>query len=55
MFLRFVFPICNIRMEQTWKQNTAIYNYVLFQKKIGRTTRKSDYNIYHSIGFKVTD
>ena len=25
------FPICNIRMEQTWKENTAIYNYASFR------------------------
>ena len=32
MFSSIHFPIYNIRMEQTWKENTAIYNYALFQK-----------------------
>ena len=52
-----VFPllIYNIRMEETWLENTAIKNYVLFQKllKFGWPTPKPVYNIDDPIWDKV--
>ena len=51
----FLFPICNIRMEETWLKNTAIKNDVLFQKllKFGWPTPKPVCNIHAPIWDKV--